>query len=321
MRALYIILPILCVLAIAYRYYSAFIAAQVMVARRLADDAGARAGTTATTTIRPPAGSCSATISPRSPAPGPLIGPVLAAQFGYRPGCSGWSRVSAWRRRARLHHPVGLDAARRRIAGRDRPRRDRARWPASPRPSRSCSSSSSRWPASASRSSTRSRRAPGARSPSASRSRSRSSWASTCTGSGRARSRSDGHRRGRPVPRGRSSASRSPRSSFGALVSPAREQLIVAMASYGFVASVLPVWMLLCPRDYLSSFMKIGTIAFLVVGVIVVNPELKMPAFSQFVDGGGPIVPGRSSRSSSSPSPAARSRASTRWSRSARRRR
>ena len=71
-----------------------------------------------------------------------------------------------------------------------------------------------------------------------------------------------------------------------------REQLIVAMGAYGFVASVLPVWMLLCPRDYLSSFMKIGTIAFLVLAVIVVNPELKIPAVTSFAAGGGPIIPG-----------------------------
>jgi carbon starvation protein len=71
-----------------------------------------------------------------------------------------------------------------------------------------------------------------------------------------------------------------------------REQLIVTMAAYGFVASVLPVWMLLCPRDYLSSFLKIGTIAFLVVAVIAVNPELQAPAFSEFTGGGGPIIPG-----------------------------
>ena len=56
---------------------------------------------------------------------------------------------------------------------------------------------------------------------------------------------------------------------------------IVLMAGYGFVASVLPVWLLLAPRDYLSSFMKIGTIAMLVVGVIIVNPVLQMPAFTQ----------------------------------------
>ena len=71
-----------------------------------------------------------------------------------------------------------------------------------------------------------------------------------------------------------------------------REQLIVSMAAYGFVASVLPVWMLLCPRDYLSSFMKIGTIAFLVIAVAFVNPQLQMPAFTEFTAGGGPIIPG-----------------------------
>src|SRR4051794_16979816 len=58
-------------------------------------------------------------------------------------------------------------------------------------------------------------------------------------------------------------------SSIGHWFTLSRDQLILAMAAYGFVASVLPVWMLLCPRDYLSSFMKIGTIAFLVVAVIV----------------------------------------------------
>ena len=81
-------------------------------------------------------------------------------------------------------------------------------------------------------------------------------------------------------------------SSIGHWFVLSREQLIVAMAGYGFIASVLPVWMLLCPRDYLSSFMKIGTIAFLVMAVVVVNPELHMPAFSQFTGGGGPIIPG-----------------------------
>ena len=65
------------------------------------------------------------------------------------------------------------------------------------------------------------------------------------------------------------------------------------MAAYGFIASVLPVWMLLCPRDYLSSYMKIGTVAFLVIGVIVVAPHLHMPAITTFVNGGGPIIPGK----------------------------
>ncbi len=72
-----------------------------------------------------------------------------------------------------------------------------------------------------------------------------------------------------------------------------KNQITLLIAVYGFVASILPVWMLLCPRDYLSSYMKIGTIVFLVVGIIVVHPELKMPAFTQFVSGGGPIVPGK----------------------------
>ena len=81
-------------------------------------------------------------------------------------------------------------------------------------------------------------------------------------------------------------------SAFGAWFHLSREQLIVAMGAYGFIASVLPVWLLLCPRDYLSSFMKIGTIAFLVVAVMIVNPELKMPAVSSFAAGGGPIIPG-----------------------------
>jgi carbon starvation protein len=72
-----------------------------------------------------------------------------------------------------------------------------------------------------------------------------------------------------------------------------REQLIFALAAYGFIASVLPVWVLLCPRDYLSSYLKLGTVAALVVGILVVNPELKAPAVSEFAGGGGPIIPGK----------------------------
>ena len=80
--------------------------------------------------------------------------------------------------------------------------------------------------------------------------------------------------------------------SLGDMLTLSRMQLVWALGLYGFAASVLPVWMLLAPRDYLSSFMKIGTIAFLVIGVIVVNPTLNMPAFSDYTGGGGPIVPG-----------------------------
>jgi carbon starvation protein len=72
-----------------------------------------------------------------------------------------------------------------------------------------------------------------------------------------------------------------------------RNQTIAAIAVYGFIASVLPVWLLLCPRDYLSSFLKIGTIALLVVGVIVANPRLEAPAINHhFQSGGGPYFNG-----------------------------
>jgi carbon starvation protein len=84
-----------------------------------------------------------------------------------------------------------------------------------------------------------------------------------------------------------------PESALGPYLTFDKNQLTLLMAIYGFIASVLPVWMLLCPRDYLSSFMKIGTIAFLVIGVLIVNPQLHMPNFTEFVDGGGPIIPGK----------------------------
>src|SRR5204862_3821274 len=71
-----------------------------------------------------------------------------------------------------------------------------------------------------------------------------------------------------------------------------RHQVTALMVIYAFTASVLPVWMLLTPRGYLSTFMKIGTIAFLALGVIIVNPTLQAPAFSQFMHGGGPVIPG-----------------------------
>lgn len=61
---------------------------------------------------------------------------------------------------------------------------------------------------------------------------------------------------------------------------------------YGFIASVLPVWLLLLPRDYLSTFLKIGTIAALALGIAFVMPKFHMPAFTEFVKGGGPIVGG-----------------------------
>ncbi len=72
-----------------------------------------------------------------------------------------------------------------------------------------------------------------------------------------------------------------------------REGIIISLTVYGFFASVLPVWLLLAPRDYLSSYMKIGTIAALVIGVFIVAPEMKMPAITEFIHGGGPIIPGK----------------------------
>jgi carbon starvation protein len=71
------------------------------------------------------------------------------------------------------------------------------------------------------------------------------------------------------------------------------EGIIGSLAIYGFFASVLPVWMLLTPRDYLSSYMKLGTIAALVGGIILVHPDLQMPAVSEYIHGGGPIIPGK----------------------------
>ena len=68
--------------------------------------------------------------------------------------------------------------------------------------------------------------------------------------------------------------------------------LTILIAVYGFFASVLPVWLLLSPRDYLSSIMKLTVVAMLAVGIILVAPTLKMPAFTSFVHGGGPIIPG-----------------------------
>ena len=69
--------------------------------------------------------------------------------------------------------------------------------------------------------------------------------------------------------------------------------IVVSLAIYGFIASVLPVWMLLCPRDYLSTYMKIGTILLLALGVIFMAPIIQMPAVTKFAAGGGPIIPGR----------------------------
>ena len=64
------------------------------------------------------------------------------------------------------------------------------------------------------------------------------------------------------------------------------------LIAYGFIASVLPVWVILAPRDYLSTFLKIGTICALAIGILIVMPELRMPALSRFIDGTGPVFAG-----------------------------
>jgi carbon starvation protein len=68
--------------------------------------------------------------------------------------------------------------------------------------------------------------------------------------------------------------------------------LSLLLPIYGFLAAALPVWMLLVPRDYLSTYMKLGTVALLAVGIFVVHPQLRMPATTPWIHGGGPVVPG-----------------------------
>ncbi|HUO54828.1 MAG TPA: carbon starvation CstA family protein [Rhodoblastus sp.] len=70
------------------------------------------------------------------------------------------------------------------------------------------------------------------------------------------------------------------------------DQLALMLIAYGFVASVLPVWLLLAPRDYLSTFLKIGTIVALAIGIAIVMPELRMPAVTKYIDGTGPVFKG-----------------------------
>ncbi|HEX8571347.1 MAG TPA: carbon starvation CstA family protein [Allosphingosinicella sp.] len=70
------------------------------------------------------------------------------------------------------------------------------------------------------------------------------------------------------------------------------ETLALMLIAYGFIASVLPVWLLLAPRDYLSTFLKIGTILGLAIGILIARPELQMPAVTRFIDGTGPVFAG-----------------------------
>ena len=291
MRALYVILPILCILAIAYRYYSAFIAARIMAL----DDArvtpahvrndGQNYHPTHRLVLF---GHHFAAIT----GAGPLIGPVLAAQFGFAPGLI-WLVAGVCLAGA-VHDYMIL-------------------WASTRRGGRSLAEIA------------RAEIGPVAGVTAAVailfiivialaglglavvNALQESAWGTFTIGISIPLALFMGlymyrFRKGRiaeatiigviglflAVIFGKPIAA----SSIGHWFELSREQLILAIAGYGFIASVLPVWMLLCPRDYLSSFMKIGTIAALVLSVIIVNPELHMPAFTEFTAGGGPIIPG-----------------------------
>ena len=291
MRALYVVLPILGILTIAYRYYSAFIAAKVMV---LDDSRPTPAH------VRPDRHNYHATSRwvlfghhfAAIAGAGPLIGPVLAAQFGYAPGLI-WL-VGGVCLAGAVHDMIILWASTRRGG---------------------CSLADI----------ARSEIGPVAGTTAAVailfiliialaglglavvNALEHSAWGTFTIGMSIPLALFVGvyMNRLRPghvaeatvigvtglllcVILGKPLAS----SSLGHFFVFSRTQLVLLMAGYGFIASVLPVWLLLAPRDYLSSFMKIGTIAMLVVGVIIVNPALAMPAFSRFIGGGGPIVPG-----------------------------
>ncbi len=83
-----------------------------------------------------------------------------------------------------------------------------------------------------------------------------------------------------------------PATALGRMLTLDKNELSILLAAYGFVASALPVWLLLAPRDYLSSFLKIGVIVLLAAGVMLLAPELNMPPLTRFARGGGPVIPG-----------------------------
>nr|WP_294531188.1 carbon starvation CstA family protein [uncultured Rhodopila sp.] len=79
---------------------------------------------------------------------------------------------------------------------------------------------------------------------------------------------------------------------WGAFFNLTAPTLALIVIGYGFVASVLPIWLLLAPRDYLSTFLKIGTITLLAIGIVIVQPYLQMPSVTRFIDGSGPVWAG-----------------------------
>jgi carbon starvation protein len=291
MPALYILVPALCILAIAYRYYSAFIAARIM----MLDDTRVTPAHTKydghnyyPTSRWVLFGHHFAAIT----GAGPLIGPVLAAQFGYAPGLI-WLVAGVCLAGA-VHDFIALWASTRRGG---RSLADIARTEVSPVAGTTAAIAIVFIVVIAL----------AGLGLSVVNALAESAWGTFTIGATIPLAIVMGFymfrwRKGEIreatiigvaamflcVILGRPVAS----SSIGHWFILSRHQITIALAMYGFAASVLPVWMLLTPRDYLSTFMKIGTILFLAVGVIIVNPRLQAPAFSQFVGGGGPIIPG-----------------------------
>jgi carbon starvation protein len=291
MHALYIVLPVLCILSIAYRYYSAFIAARIMSL----DD----------TRITPAhAKSDGRNFYPTSrwvlfghhfaaiAGAGPLIGPVLAAQFGYAPGLI-WIVAGVCLAGA-VHDFITLWASTRRGG---RSLADIARTEIGPLAGTIAAIAILFTLVIAL----------AGLGIAVVNALAESSWSTFTIGTTIPIGVAMGFymfvfRKGRTteatiigvaamilaVVFGRQFAN----SAAGPYLVLSRHQITIALALYGFAGSVLPVWMLLTPRGYLSTFMKIGTIAFLAIGVVIVNPTLQAPAFSSFVGGGGPIIPG-----------------------------
>jgi carbon starvation protein len=291
MNALYVVLPALCIFAIAYRYYSAFIATKVLV---LDDTRVTPAHTKFDGHNYYPTrrwvlfGHHFAAIT----GAGPLIGPVLAAQFGYAPGFV-WI-VAGCCLAGAVHDFVSLWASTRRGG---RSLADIARTEIDPIAGTT-----------------------GAIAVlfiviialaglgiAVVNALAESSWGTFTIGASIPLAILMGFhmfkwRRGQikeatiigvalmilAVVLGRPVAE----SSIGSWFLLSRHQITFALCVYGFAASVLPVWMLLTPRDYLSTFMKIGTILFLILGIVIVHPTLQAPAISQFAGGGGPVIPG-----------------------------
>ena len=81
-------------------------------------------------------------------------------------------------------------------------------------------------------------------------------------------------------------------SAWGGALNLSPHQITLLLAAYGFIASVLPVWLLLTPRGYLSTYVKLGTIAALILGIFIVHPQIQFPATTSFIHGGGPIIKG-----------------------------